>query len=62
VSESDVTRVFEPLRLGALERQVMNVLWDLGASTIRSVIESLSSDPAYTTIATVLGNLVRKNF
>lgn len=38
----------------------MDVLWDRGASTIRDVIEHLSTDPAYTTIATVLGNLEKK--
>lgn len=49
-----------PLRLGALEAQVMDSLWDHGSLTIREVIEHLPSDPAYTTIATVLGNLGRK--
>lgn len=47
-------------RLGALEQQVMDVLWDHGASTVREVIDRLPSDPAYTTIATVLTNLDRK--
>lgn len=50
----------EPLRLGALEQQVMDVLWDHGASTIREVIAHLGSELAYTTIATVLQNLERK--
>ncbi|WP_312178623.1 BlaI/MecI/CopY family transcriptional regulator [Arthrobacter sp.] len=49
------------LRLGALEAQVMDVLWDHGPSTIRGVIEELPSKPAYTTIATVLTNLDRKH-
>lgn len=48
------------LRLGALEAQVMDVLWDHGPATVREVIEHLPSDPAYTTIATVLTNLDRK--
>ncbi|HIY39925.1 MAG TPA: BlaI/MecI/CopY family transcriptional regulator [Candidatus Nocardiopsis merdipullorum] len=48
-------------RLGTLEAQVMDVLWDHGPATVRGVIEHLPSDPAYTTIATVLGNLDRKN-
>ncbi len=60
MSLSDELKPFEPLRLGALEKQVMDVLWDQGASTIRTVIENLPSDPAYTTIATVLANLERK--
>lgn len=50
----------EPVRLGALEQQVMNVLWDYGGSTIRQVITRLGADLAYTTIATVLSNLERK--
>ncbi|MFX0540061.1 BlaI/MecI/CopY family transcriptional regulator [Ornithinimicrobium sp. Y1847] len=49
------------LRLGALEAQVMDVLWDHGPVTIREVIDHLPSDPAYTTIATVLTNLDRKH-
>lgn len=51
----------EPPRLGALEAQVMDTLWDHGPSTIRGVIDHLPSDPAYTTIATVLTNLDRKH-
>ncbi|MDV6300858.1 BlaI/MecI/CopY family transcriptional regulator [Dietzia maris] len=50
----------EPPRLGALESQVMDLLWDEGASTIRSLIDKLPGDFAYTTIATVLTNLHRK--
>ena len=49
-----------PVRLGALESQVMDVLWDRGASTIREVITHLQTGLAYTTIATVLANLERK--
>lgn len=47
-------------RLGALESQVMDLLWDDGPSTIRGLIERLPGEPAYTTIATVLNNLYRK--
>src|SRR5699024_7070152 len=47
-------------RLGALESQVMELLWDGGPSTIRELIGSLPGSPAYTTIATVLTNLQRK--
>lgn len=50
----------EPPRLGALEAQVMDVLWDLGSASIRDIIEALEQSFAYTTIATVLGNLQRK--
>lgn len=54
-------RRFDPVRLGALEQQVMDVLWDHGPLTIRQVITRLDTDPAYTTIATVLANLERKH-
>ncbi|MDN4479500.1 BlaI/MecI/CopY family transcriptional regulator [Demequina muriae] len=50
----------EPPRLGALEAQVMDVLWDQGPARIRDIIDVLPQDFAYTTIATVLGNLQRK--
>lgn len=50
----------EVFRLGALESQVMDVLWERGPATVRDVIDGLPTDPAYTTIATVLGNLDRK--
>lgn len=49
-----------PLRLGALEQQVMDALWDGGPLTIRDVITHLGANHAYTTIATVLSNLERK--
>lgn len=49
-----------PLRLGALEQQVMDILWDQAPLSIREMIESLGDKHAYTTIATVLGNLERK--
>jgi len=50
----------EPVRLGPLEQQVLNVLWDSGRASIRQVIAALGGTHAYTTIATVLGNLERK--
>lgn len=50
----------EPARLGALEAQVMEILWQGGGFTVRDLIDRLPSDPAYTTIATVLGNLRKK--
>lgn len=50
----------EPPRLGTLEQQVMDVLWDEGASSIRQIIVLLGGRHAYTTIATVLGNLEKK--
>ncbi len=38
----------------------MDVLWDHGPLSVREVIEHLPTEPAYTTIATVLTNLDRK--
>lgn len=49
-----------PKALGPLERQVVEILWDHGPRTVRQVIDRLPTDPAYTTIATVLANLKRK--
>lgn len=51
----------EPPRLGSLESRVMDLLWDEGASTIRGLIDRLPGHCAYTTIATVLNNLHRKD-
>jgi predicted transcriptional regulator len=50
-------------RLGALEQDVMDILW--GCRTplcAREVLQQLTSHPlAYTTVATVLTNLVKKS-
>jgi BlaI family penicillinase repressor len=48
-------------RLGSLQREVMEVVWDAGEASVHSVIELLSRDkkPAYTTILTVMQNLER---
>ncbi|MEP9395019.1 MULTISPECIES: BlaI/MecI/CopY family transcriptional regulator [Gordonia] len=50
----------EPVRLGTLEQQVMDIVWENGALTIREIIDLSPGSPAYTTIATVLRNLERK--
>lgn len=50
----------EPPRLGALEAQVMDALWDRPDQTVRQLIDGLGGTSAYTTIATVLSNLSRK--
>lgn len=47
--------------LGPLETQVIHILWDHGALTIREIIGHLPGDPAYTTIATVLRHLDGKH-
>ncbi|MGO1539861.1 MAG: BlaI/MecI/CopY family transcriptional regulator [Leucobacter sp.] len=51
----------EPTRLGTLETQVMELLWEGEPLTVRNVIARLPSEPAYTTIATVLSNLRKKD-
>ena len=48
------------IRLGDLEAQVMDLLWEGNALTVRAIIDRLASQHAYTTIATVLSNLDRK--
>lgn len=60
VSMSTEGQPCEPPRLGALEAQVMDVLWTQGPVRIRDVINALPEPLAYTTIATVLSNLQRK--
>ena len=50
----------EPAKLGALESQVMHVLWEGTPLTVREIIDALGTNAAYTTIATVLSNLRKK--
>src|ERR1700722_2438115 len=47
-------------QLTPLELQIMNVLWDYGASNVKSVQEKLSPKLAYTTVQTMLNVLHRK--
>lgn len=49
-----------PVRLGPLEAQILDALWNGGPASVREIIERLGRGPAYTTIATVLGNMRRK--
>ena len=48
--------------LGPLEAQIMEAIWDRGPSTVRDVLNVLLDDRqiAYTTVMTVMGNLVEK--
>ena len=46
--------------LTPLELQIMQVLWDVGPSTVSAVQEKLGSDLAYTTVQTMLNVLLRK--
>ena len=44
-------------RLGELEQQVMDLLWEASPRSVRDVMDALPHSPAYTTIATVMQNL-----
>lgn len=48
-------------RLGELEQQVMDLLWESTPRSVRDVMDALPQQPAYTTIATVMQNLRTKN-
>jgi BlaI family transcriptional regulator, penicillinase repressor len=46
--------------LTPLELEIMQVLWDTGASTVSEVQDRLEGELAYTTVQTMLNVLVRK--
>lgn len=48
--------------LGSLERQVMDVVWEGSAFTVRDVHAKLSRPVAYTTVLTTLDRLFKKGF
>lgn len=54
------TKADNPRLLTPLELQIMEVLWSGGAATVNEVQERLDSTLAYTTVATMLGVLLRK--
>ena len=47
-------------RLGVLERQVMNVVWDAGEINVREACERLGTTVAYTTVMTTMDRLFKK--
>ena len=47
-------------RLGVLERQVMNVVWDAGEINVREACERLGAAIAYTTVMTTMDRLFKK--
>ncbi|ASK66291.1 MarR family transcriptional regulator [Brachybacterium avium] len=61
MSGTEDSRPFQQVRLGTLEQQVMEQLWEHEELTIRELISGLGDHHAYTTIATVLSNLGRKD-
>ncbi len=52
------------IRLGRMELQIMNVVWDGGKATVHDVKESLSRGrkPAYSTVLTMMRKLERKGY
>ena len=47
-------------RLGVLERQVMNVVWEAGEINVREACERLDATVAYTTVMTTMDRLFKK--
>ena len=47
-------------RLGALEREVMGVVWRAGEINVREACERLDSSVAYTTVMTTMDRLFKK--
>ena len=54
----------DPLRaaLGNLEREVMDVVWSSGETTVKEVQSALPRPVAYTTVMTTLDRLFKKGF
>ena len=54
----------DPLRaaFGHLERDVMEIMWQLEAASVRDVQQRLPRTPAYTTVMTTLDRLFKKGF
>jgi len=51
-------------RLGDLELQILNILWARGPSTVREVLEALSTEPrpVYTTVLTMMRLMQEKGY
>ncbi len=51
-------------KLGDVELQILNVLWERGPSTVREVLEALAGGrrPAYTTVLTMLRLMHEKGY
>jgi len=51
-------------KLGDLELQILNVLWERGPSTVRDVLEALRVEPrpAYTTVLTMMRLMHEKGY
>jgi predicted transcriptional regulator len=54
------TRASQHPMLGPLEMRIMAVLWSVGQSSVRDVVEKLERKLAYTTVMTTLDRLFKK--
>lgn len=54
------------LSLGPLEAEILNIIWELGAASVKDVHERILTDPnrelAYTSVTTVLRRLTQKGW
>lgn len=54
------------LSLGPLEAEILNIIWELGAVSVKDVHERILTDPnrelAYTSVTTVLRRLTQKGW
>ena len=56
-------KINSEIRLGRLELQIMNVVWDRGKATVHDVKKALSRrKPAYSTILTMMRKLEAKGY
>jgi predicted transcriptional regulator len=56
-------KINSEIRLGRLELQIMNVVWDKGKATVHDVKNALSRrKPAYSTILTMMRKLEAKGY
>jgi len=51
---------FGPVIIGPLEREVLDVIWEVGEADVSAVLPRLSMRRAYTTVMTTLNRLVQK--
>lgn len=52
----------EPLNLGNLEFELMDILWSHGKGNVRDIVRKVSRQLAYTTVMTTLDRLYKKGF
>jgi predicted transcriptional regulator len=54
------------LSLGPLEREILEIIWELGVVTVKDIHDRILSDPdrelAYASVATILNRLTQKKW